>query len=83
MEKILITLEIPSMGEKYDLFAPVELPVGKIVPLLAEAVEELSAHRFVSSGQELLCSAERGTLFSPDGTLSEYGVRNGDCLMLF
>lgn len=83
MNKLLITLEIPSMGESFDLFAPGFLEIGMLIPLLTEAVAELSGHRFTPSGQELLCSEKGKTLFCPDRTLGEYGVKNGDRLMLF
>ena len=83
MNKLLITLEIPSMGEQFDMLAPADVEVRVLAPLLAEAAAELSDHRYVPSGSELLCSRERAMLFRQDGTLCSYGVRNGDHLMLF
>ena len=83
MNKLLITLEIPSMGESFDLFAPGFLEIRMLIPLLTEAVAELSGHRFTPSGGELLCSEKGETLFRPDRTLGDYGVKNGDRLMLF
>ena len=53
-----------------------------IVPLLAETVEEMSDKQYVASGGECLCSVEKQMTFRDNVTLAQYGVRNGDHLVM-
>ena len=41
MDKVLITLVVPSLGEQYDVLLPVFLTVGESIPLLTEALTEV------------------------------------------
>lgn len=83
MDKLLITLEVPSVSESFDVFIPNFLRIGLLVPLLAEAVSELTQNRYVSSRQEFLCSKEKAVILKEEGTLRDYGIQNGDHLMLY
>ena len=57
MEKVLVTLVVPSLGKKYDVLLPVFLTVSEIVPLLTEALVDLTGKSYVTSGNEFLCSS--------------------------
>lgn len=81
--KILVSVSVPSISESYDVFVPDFVQISSIVPLIVSAVEELSNHVYVSSGQELLCLKEKNILLHTEATLSAYGVKNGDHLLLF
>ena len=83
MHKKLVNVEIPSMGENYDMFIPDFLKVGDVLKLLIKAVTELTNNRYVSSGCELLCIREREMILKGDELLSDYNVKNGDHLVLF
>lgn len=50
MGKILITLKVPSVEQKFDVLVPDFLPVKDVIPLMAEAVSELTRMMYVSSG---------------------------------
>lgn len=82
MKKILVSLEVPAISGKYDISIPDFLEVNELVPLLASAVEELSDHKYVSSGHEFLCLKEKRMLIKDDETLKSYGLKNGDHLVL-
>jgi len=53
MGKILITLKVPSVEQKFDVLVPDFLPVKDVIPLMAEAVSELTRMMYVSSGAEV------------------------------
>ena len=53
MEKILIFLKIPSVGEEYEIYVPDHVSVKELVSLLSEAVSELTRHLYVPSGSEV------------------------------
>lgn len=83
MEKKLVNLEIPSLGENYDMFIPEYMYVGDLLKLLIQAVKDLTENRYVSSGGELLCIRESGSILRSDEQLSSYRLRNGDHLVLY
>lgn len=81
MDKTLISIFIPAIDLEYDVFIPNFLPVGDVCKLLGAAVTELSNARYVSSGQELLCSIESKRVLKPEYSLEEHGIQNGEHLL--
>ena len=80
--KILVNVSVPSMSKQYDVFIPENVRIQTAIYMLCEAIEELSNHRFVSSKQECLCSVDKNILLRKNATLAQYGIQNGDHLML-
>ena len=80
--KVLISVSIPAIGEKYDILVPDNLRIRNVTLLIAETVENLSNHMYISSGGEHLCSADRNILLRPNATLEKYGIKNGDHLVM-
>jgi len=82
MSKVLIDLEIPSIGEHHDVFLPLDVKVSDIISLLSGSVNDLVVSEYVASGQEFLCYKEKNIIFDMDRNLESYGVKNGDHLTL-
>lgn len=82
MEKVLVSLSIPAVSEKMDVYIPAFLSVKEIIELLVSAVEESTERRYTSSGNERLCSEERNTILPNSKTLKQCGVVNGEHLLL-
>ena len=82
MEKVLVNLFVPSLGERYDVYIPTFLRVEEITSLLAKTMVDLSAHQYVSSGEEFLCSLDQNQLLRQERTLADYDIVNGEHLML-
>lgn len=80
--KLLLNIRIPSISESYDMLVPSDMRIKSIVSLIAGAVENLSNHMYVSSGEECLCSVEKNILLRHNATLEKYGIKNGDHLIL-
>lgn len=80
--KLLISVSIPAIGEKYDILVPDNLRIRNVTLLIAETVENLSNHMYISSGGEHLCSADKNILLRPNATLEKYGIKNGDHLVM-
>jgi uncharacterized ubiquitin-like protein YukD len=83
MPKILVNVAVPSLGESYDVRIPTFLKIRTLIPMVVEAVVELSAKQYVPSGSECLCSREHNKVLTPGHTVSECGIQNGDHLFLF
>ena len=80
--KILVNVHIPAISEKYDVLIPDSLRIRSVVSLIAETAEKISNHLYVVSGEECLCSVEKNILLRHNATLKQYGIRNGDHLVL-
>lgn len=82
MEKILITLSVPSVEQDFDVLVPDFLPVREVIPLMAEAAAEITRQMYVSSGGEILCRKEPSMILEGEYTLQDYRVANGERLYL-
>lgn len=80
--KVLVSVFVPAIGETYDVLIPDFLTVQEAIPLLVNDIEFLSNNRYISTGQELLCRRENNTVFCASQSLTDYGLRNGECLVL-
>lgn len=80
--KILVNIYIPAISQNYDVRIPDSLRIKNVVSMIADTVEELSRNLYVSSGDEQLCSVEKNILLRHNATLAQYGIQNGDHLVL-
>lgn len=80
--KILVNIYVPAIGQKFDVLVPDFLRIKSVTTLVASAVENLSDHLYVSSGEECLCSAEKNIVLRANATLEKYGIKNGDHLVM-
>lgn len=80
--KILVNIYVPAILERYDILIPDSLKIKGVVSMIADAVENLSSHLYVSSGHESLCSVEKNITLRPNATLEQYGIQNGDHLVM-
>lgn len=82
MEKKLIALFVPAVGETFELLAPVRLELSKLTKLLVQGVGELCQGHYVISGQETLSLSQGMAPLDPARTLEDYGVEDGARLIL-
>ena len=80
--KILVNVKVPAISQQYDVLLPSSLRIKRVIPLIVKIVVELSNHRYVSSGQESLCSVEKNTVLREQETLESYGIQNGSHLVI-
>lgn len=82
MEKTLVNLYVPHMGQKYDVYIPVFLSVKEVISLIIKSVENLVDEKFYASGEERLCYVEKNILLDNNRLIQDYGIKNGDKLIL-
>ena len=80
--KLLVNVQIPAISENYDILVPSTIRIKGVATMIAGAVEELSNHLYVASGEECLCSVEKNIMLRYNATLERYGIKNGDHLIL-
>lgn len=80
--KLLVNVYIPSISERYDILVPDDVRIKNIISLIAETVEVLSGYRYAASGEECLYLAEKNILLRHNAFLKQYGIQNGDHLVM-
>ena len=80
--KLLVNLYVPAIGIRYDVRVPSSLRIRALTSLAANTIEELSNHLYSASGEKCLCSVEKNILLRSNLTLEQYGIKNGDHLVL-
>lgn len=83
MEKLLVTIEVPSVEQIFDLTVPCSLTPQLLTQLLYQLLAELTGNAYVPSGTELLCRREDQRVLPMEASLEEIGIRMGDHLILF
>lgn len=82
MEKILVNVKAPVLGMSFDVFLPQDVPVVDLIATLSEGIIDLEGDKFQRNGMEQLMLSEPPTLLAPNKTPLDYGIREGDCLIL-
>ena len=80
--KVLVNIHIPAISKEYDILVPDSLRIKNVVSLIANTAETLSNQMYVASGEECLCSLEKDIVLRNNATLEQYGIRNGDHLIM-
>lgn len=82
MSKILVNLYIPSIGQNFDIYLSPELKVKEALPLLESTASVMSNYYYVPSGSKFVCWKEKDILLDEEQSFLDYGVSNGDHLLL-
>lgn len=82
MDYVIVHLCIPAINASYDIKIPLSLSVLDLVKLLGQAVENLSNGAYQSSGCEILSLENKEQILYYDQTPQDYGIQNGDVLMM-
>ena len=82
MNKVLIEIYIPAIGEHFDIFVPVDVPIQELTVILADGISEITNGKYLSSKSEQLCTKEPAGILNPALTLQDYGIKDGMQLYL-
>lgn len=83
MEKVIVSVAVPSLNMCFDILLPKTLEVKTIVHLLVEAITGLTNREYSSSNEELLCWKEKEIVLNEKKLLADYDIKNGDHLFLY
>ena len=82
MNKILVEFHIPAAGLAFDVYLPVHMYIGEILPLLAAAAQELSSGAYCTNGNEILCDMESGMCLDANKRIRDSALKNGSKLFI-
>ena len=79
--KVNIELIVPSIGEKYDLFVPVNKTVGEFIVILNQTINEITKH-FPLSNNLSLFNVKEGIIYKNETEIINTSIKNGAILAL-
>ena len=80
--KILISLEIPLIETKYDLFVPINKKVGTIKSLIENSLQELTENAYTPKEDSNFFSKETGEIYDVNKTIRDTDLKNGSRIIL-
>ncbi|MBE6161655.1 MAG: hypothetical protein E7158_05520 [Firmicutes bacterium] len=81
-DKVNVTLLVPEIDEKYDIYLPINKKIGTIVKLLNKAVNELSNGLYPITGGNRLYNVNTRQYYEANVLLYNTDIRNGTKLIL-
>ena len=82
MDKILVEVYVPALGDSWDMFIPQELKMYKVLEMMKKAVSDLSEGRFRADENTAVCYREDGTILNINLSVRELELKNASKLML-
>ena len=79
--KINIELIVPSIGQKYSLFIPVNKTVGEVIVILNNTINELTGN-FPLNNKLCLLNVGDNIMYKEDIEIIKSGIKNGSILAL-
>ena len=80
---ILVDIYVPALGNVYDFQLDEDEKVNIIVEEIGELIGQKEHCQIVGNISELmLCSRDNRIILSPNSTLAELGIHNGNSLIL-
>lgn len=80
--KILIELIVPDIGERYNLFIPINRRVGSIIILLNKLLYEITNGVFFINNDRTLYNRFTGEEYQINDLIRNTNIRNGTKLVL-
>lgn len=82
MNKILITVYVPVIEKKYDMFVPINVKVNEYIDSLQDSIVELSSGYYEKKDNALLIDSLTCKVINPNNIVKFSGLRNGCMVML-
>lgn len=82
MNKVLIKLFVPMLGNTYDLFIPVNELVWKINKLVVKSVSDLSEGALPIDKEYMIINADNGRIYTNNEVIINTDIRNNTELYL-
>ncbi len=79
--KVLVTLYVPLIEKKYEVFLPASSRIGEIVRLLGKALLDINSGEYQLRGDEQLYQRTNGAKYAKDQLLRDTNIRNGTQLV--
>ena len=80
--KVLVTIIVPLIEKKYEVFLPDNKKIGEIVSLLSKGLVEVSNGYYIITNKEKLYNRMTGKEYNNNQILKNTDIRHGTWLVL-
>ncbi len=80
--KVLVTIIVPLIEKKYEVFLPANKKIGEIVSLLSKGLVEVSNGYYIITNKEKLYNRLNGKEYNNNQILKNTDIRHGTWLVL-
>lgn len=81
MNKLLISIEVPSIEQNFDLFIPINKKMGTIKKYVIKSIHELSGG-ILKEKTYLFFDIDTGTKYPNNVYVKDSGIKNGARIMM-
>lgn len=81
MNKLLISIEVPSIEQNYDLFIPINKKMGTIKKYVIKSIHELSGG-ILAVKTYLFFDIDTGAKYPNNVYVKDSGIKNGARIMM-
>ncbi|MEE0699295.1 MAG: hypothetical protein U0M66_01715 [Bacilli bacterium] len=81
MNKLLISVEVPSIEQSYDLFIPINRKIGTVKKVIIKSINELSGG-ILKDKNYLFVDIDTGIKYENNAFVKASGIKNGARIML-
>lgn len=82
MNKVLIKLYVPTLGENYDIYIPVNEMVWKVNRLIVKLISDMSNDNFSIDKDYALINIDTGMIYNNNDIIINTDIRNVSRLLL-
>lgn len=80
--KVLVTVNIPSLEQSYDVYVPVNKKVFSVILMLKNSLYMISQGIFKLDGEYFLYDAKTGNIYDMNLLVRDTDIRNGSTIIL-
>lgn len=81
MNKLLVSIEVPSIEQNYDLFIPINKKMGTIKKYIIKSIQELSGG-ILKEKDYLFFDIDTGVKYGNNVYVRDSGIKNGARIMI-
>ncbi len=82
MNKVLIKLYVPTLGENYDIYIPVNEMIWKVNRLIVKLISDMSNDNFSIDKDYALINIDTGMIYNNNDIIINTDIRNASRLLL-
>ncbi len=81
MTEIIISVNIPSIGEKHDFIIPIDIQIYELIDVIMDLTESVSKVK-IRISQPILCNSLNGEVYEGSDFIYETPINGGSELVL-
>lgn len=80
--KVLVSVNIPMLEKKYDVYFPVNKKIGNVIKMVKSSLYQLSQGSFDVNKDYILYNKDNGEPYDMNILVRESNIRNGSSVIL-